>query len=128
MSFGCSAGDFLLLANSLYELYNFCQNAPADVQLIVAKVERIAGKLKQFSRILESSGLGVWKQELTLEQSLRDAASFLDPMRIVKHDGFKSKAKGLFRVATKKDQLRNLEKKLDSCEKTIDDMKIDLIL
>jgi hypothetical protein len=130
MSFGWSPSDIVSLARLSYEIYGFCQNAPAELQDLFERLNRIGQKLQRFSTILEKSGLGIWKEAPDLEQHLLDARAYLEPLRSVFHKAASapSKAKGLARLALKQDKLRRIEKSLDVDERAIDEMKIDLIL
>ena len=130
MSFGWSPSDIVTVANLCYEIYSFCQRAPAELQGLKARLERMEGKLRQFSAVLEKSGLGSWKQAPTLKQHLLDAKEYLEPLQSVSNEttSASKKAKGLVRLAWTRDKLKRIEENLDIDDKEIHDMKIDLIL
>jgi hypothetical protein len=130
MSFGWSPGDLVSLSRLCFEIYSFCQAAPAELEGLSDRLDAIGKKLGRLSHILEKSGLGTWKQTPELEQALLNAKAFLDPLRPIttKNASIPSKAKGLARYAFSQDKLKRLERDLDINERAIDDVKIDLIL
>lgn len=130
MSFGWSPGDLVSLSRLCFEIYGFCKAAPGELEGLSDRLNAIGKKLGRLSNILEKSGLGTWKQTPALEQALLDAKAFLEPLRPVinKNASVPSKAKGLARYAFSQDKLKRIEKDLDINERTIDDVKIDLIL
>jgi hypothetical protein len=131
MSFGWSPSDIVNLARLCYEVHNFCRVAPADLQGLMDRLDKIGQRLNRFSNILEKSGLGTWTQAPSLERDLHETKAFLEPFQTVINHASSSpfkKAKGLGRLALNKDKLRLIEENLDVTANDINDMKIDLIL
>lgn len=130
MSFGWSANDILSLAKLCYDIYSFCQAAPAELQGILEKLDNIRQTLEQLSDILQKSGLGSWKEAPDLEQHLHEVQVYLEPLQhvAIKKGYDLSKAKGLARLALDKDKIKRIEKSLDADERRIEKMKIDMIL
>jgi hypothetical protein len=130
MSLEWLPSDILALAKLAYEVYSFCQNAPAELQSLFNRLKKIGRKLERLSTILEKSGLGTWKGAPALQQHLLDAKTYLEPMESVtnRDTSVLSKATGLTRLALNQDKLRRIEKNLDENEREIDELKIDLIL
>lgn len=131
MSFGWSASDIVTIAGLCYKVYQFCQDAPAELHDLADRLDRIGQKLKNFSTVLERSGLGTWRQSQTLELHLLEAKNYVEQL----HSAFDKassaplqRARGLARLAWTKNRLKRIEHNLDVNEKEIDDMKVDLIL
>ena len=130
MSFGWSPGDLVSLSRLCFEIYSFCQAAPAEFESLADRLNAIGKKLGRLSNILEKSGLGTWRQTPALEQALLNAKAFLEPLRSVANQNasISLKAKGLARYVLSQDKLKRIEKDLDFDERAIDDVNIDLIL
>ncbi|KAL9062914.1 MAG: hypothetical protein Q9157_008542 [Trypethelium eluteriae] len=130
MSFGWSIGDLVSLSKLCFDIYSLCQAAPAELDGLSERLNAIGKKLERLSNILEKSGLGRWNQTPALKKALLDAKAFLEPLRPVinKKASVPSKGKGLARYAFSQDKLKRIEKDLDTNERAIDDVKIDLIL
>ena len=125
-----SYGDIIGLAKLSWDIYGFCQAAPAELEGLSIRLESISRKLERLSAVLRRSGLGTWTAIPRLEQHLLDARVCLDPLR-VGHVGKASvplKAKGLVRLAFSQDKLRQVEMNLDADERAIDEMRMDIVM
>ena len=123
MAFGWSSGDLVTLAKLCYETYSFCRTAPAELQGLSNRLDKMGRKLDRLKTILDKSGLETFKEAHALEQHLLDAKAHLKPLLSATN-----RAKGLTQLALNQGKLRRIEKNLDADEREIDEMKIDLIL
>jgi hypothetical protein len=53
MSFGWSPSDILTLAKLAYEVYSFYRNAPAELESLFNRLDRIGRKLERLSTVLD---------------------------------------------------------------------------
>ena len=130
MSFGWSPSDIVNIAKLCYEIYSFCRTAPAELQGLSNRLDKMGRKLDRLSTILDKSRLGVWEQVPALEQHLLDAKAHLEPLlsTINRAASAPFRAKGLARLALNQGKLMRIENVLDKDEREIDETKIDLIL
>ena len=126
MSFGGSPSDIVNLAKLCYKIYNFCHTAPAQLQVLSDRLDKMGRKLDQLSAILDRSGIGTCEQAPALEQHLLDARAHLEPLLSATNGA--TPAKGLARLALNQSKLRRIEKDLDVDQRIIDEIKMDLIM
>ena len=125
-----SASDIVGLARLCYDIYNFCQDAPTELQGLSKRIDRIGGKLEWLSKLFQQSGLGEWREAPVLKQALQGARDTLEPL-MPDSSSFGStgrKARVLAKLALSKERLRRVEEELKGHERAIDDLKMDLVL
>lgn len=130
MSFGWSVGDILKIVEICNEIRRFCKHAPAELQDLSDRLERIGTKLSRLSDTLKKSGLGVWSGTPAVEEHLAEVETFLKPLiKAVHHDRPSLvKIQGFFRLAQQQSELKRIQKLLDIDEDAIKEVRIDLIL
>ena len=101
MSIGASPSDIVNIAKLCYKIYDFCRTAPAELQSLSNRLDRMGRKLDRLSDILEKSGNGTCEQTPALEQHLLDARAHLEPLLSATNGA--TSAKGLTRLALKQD-------------------------
>ena len=126
MSVGASPSDIVNIAKLCYKIYGFCRTAPAELQSLSNRLDKMGRKLDRLSDILDKSGIGTCEQKPALEQHLLDARAHLEPLLSATNGA--TSAKGLTRLALNQGKLRRIEKDLDEDQQIIDEIKMDLIM
>ena len=126
MSFGGSPSDIVNIAKLCYKIYNFCHTAPAELQGLSNRLDKMGRKLNRIMAILDKSGIGPCEQAVALQQHLFDTRAHLEPLLSATNGA--TSAKGLTRLALNQGKLRRIEKDLDVDQQIIDEIKIDLIM
>ena len=126
MSFGGSPSDIVIFTKLCYKIYSFCRTAPAELQGLSDRLEKMKQKLDRLSAVLDKSGIGSCEQIPTLKQHLLDARAHLEPLLSATNGA--TSARGLTRLARNQGQLRRIEKDLDADQRIIDEIKMDLIM
>ena len=124
MAFGWSSSDILFIAKLCYDVYSFCHTAPAELQGLSRRLDRVERNLNRLLAILDKSGFEKCKEAPALEKHLLDARAYVEPLL----SSTKRTTSSLTRLALKQGKLRRIEKDLDADEGEIDKIKIDLIL
>lgn len=126
MSFGGSPSDIVNIAKLCYKIYNFCRAAPAELQGLSNRLDKIGRKLDRLRTVLDESGVGTCEQVSELKQHLLDARAHLEPLLSATNGA--TSASGLARLALNQGKLRCIEKDLDADQRIIDEIKMDLIM